>query len=134
MSGTKALLDSDAIIYATKQIIDTEKLLSEHEEHYASIVTFIEVYSYEFPNDEERQIADQIFNNIDIIPLDQLIAEQAIAYRTNPSKKIKLPDSVILATARILGADIITNNLTDFANVDPSVRLIDISAYRIEAT
>ncbi len=131
MSGTKALLDSNAIIYSTKQIIDAERLLSEHDEYYASIITFIEVYSYEFPNEAEKKIADEIFENLEIVVLDNYIAEQAIIYRKNPLKKIKLPDAVILAAAKILGADLITNNRKDFENVDPTVTLSEIERFKL---
>jgi predicted nucleic acid-binding protein len=133
MNGTRALLDSDAIIYASKQIVDAEKLSSEHDEYYASIITFTEVYSSGFPNDAEKAISDEIFENLEIVALDRSIAEQSITYRKNPTKKIKLPDAVILATAKILGAGLITNNSEDFEKIDPSVDLVDITAYKVEA-
>lgn len=133
MSGTKALLDSNAIIYATKRIIDAERLLSEHDSYFVSIISFIEVYGYGFPNAAEKAIADEIFKNLEIVNLDNSIAQQSIIYRKNPTKKIKLPDAVILATARILHADLVTNNQADFEKVDPSVNLISIDAYKDES-
>lgn len=126
-------MDSNAIIYATKRIIDAERLLSEHDKYFVSIISFIEVYSYEFPNAVEKEIADEIFKNLEIVDLDNLIAQQSITYRKNPAKKIKLPDAVILATAQNLGAVLITNNQADFEKVDPSVNLINIEAFKIES-
>ena len=40
MNGNKAVLDGNAIIFASKQNIDTEKLLSEYDEFFVSIVTY----------------------------------------------------------------------------------------------
>ncbi len=131
MSGTRALLDSDAIIYASKRIVDAESLLSEYDQYFASIISFIEVFSYEFPDEAEKGIANEIFENLEIIALDNSVAEQSIIYRKNSSKKIKLPDAVILATAKILGATLITNNTADFETVDASVILVDISTYKV---
>lgn len=111
--------------------LSTPNAFWSSDDYYASIVTFIEVYSYEFPNDAEKGIADEIFKNLEIVTLDTSIAQRAIAYRNNPAKKIKLPDAVILATAQILGADLITNNRSDFEKVDPSVIVINIDAYKI---
>ena len=133
MSGTRALLDSNAIIYATKRIIDAGKLLSEYDIYFVSISSFIEVYCYEFPDATEKEIADEIFRNLEIIDLDNSIAQRSIVYRKNPIKKIKLPDAVILATAQSLGAALITNNQADFEKVDSSVNLISIDAFKVES-
>ena len=133
MNGTRALLDSNAIIYATKRIIDAGKLLSEYDGYFVSIISFIEVYSYEFADSTEKEIADEIFKNLEIVDLDNSIAQQSIVYRKNPAKKIKLPDAVILATAHNLGAVLITNNRSDFEKVDPPVNLVNIDAFKVES-
>lgn len=133
MNGNRALLDSNAIIYATKRVIDAERLLSEHDNYFVSIISFIEVYSFAFPNAAEKDIADEIFKNLEIVDLDNTIAEQAIIYRKSLTKKIKLADAVILATAQFLGAALITNNQSDFEKVDPSVSLIGIDAFKAES-
>lgn len=132
MSGNRALLDSNTIIYASKGLIDADKLLSENEFYYASIISLIEVYSHEFQYAVERTIIDEILASIEIADVDRAIADQAIIYRKNKNKKIKLPDAVILATAKILGAELITNNVTDFRGVDTSVELVGIDELRIK--
>lgn len=44
-------------------------------------------------------------------------------YRSH--SKIKLPDAIILATAKKMKADLKTANVDDFKNVDKSVKLIN---------
>jgi predicted nucleic acid-binding protein len=48
MSGTKAVLDSNVIIFASKQKIDIAHVFSSYDEFYVSIITYMEVYSYDF--------------------------------------------------------------------------------------
>ncbi|MGI8669688.1 MAG: hypothetical protein ACR2J3_07545 [Aridibacter sp.] len=43
MSGTKAVLDSNVIIFGTRGKIDVEDLLSRYDEFFASIITYAEV-------------------------------------------------------------------------------------------
>lgn len=131
MSGTKSVLDSNAIIYASQGVIDAEKLLAEKDRYYASIISYIEVYAFDFVGSDEKEIIDEIMGNLEIIELTNEIAEQAIVYRKNTRKKIKLPDAVILATAKSLAADLITENIDDFQNIDASVKVINLDDFRI---
>ena len=131
MSGNKAVLDSNTIIYASKGLIDADKLLSENEFYFASIISLIEVYSHKFEDTVEKTIIDEILASIEIADVDRAIADQAIIYRKNKNKKIKLPDAVILATAKVLGAELITNNLSDFSGVDTSLSVAGIDHLRI---
>lgn len=131
MSGTKALLDSNVIIYASKGIVDAEKLVSDKDNYFASIITYIEVYAYEFTDIAEKDAIDEIFDSLVIVDLDKAIAEQTIEYRKNSAKKIRLPDAAILATAKTIGADLITSNMSDFENIDPSISLVDIESYKV---
>ncbi|MGH9949256.1 MAG: SixA phosphatase family protein [Pyrinomonadaceae bacterium] len=48
MSGNKAVLDSNAIINASKGIIDAEKMLGVRGGYFAPIITFIEVRDMKF--------------------------------------------------------------------------------------
>jgi len=130
MSGTKALLDSNAIIYASKGIIDAERMLSLSETYYISIITFIEIYSFDSLTEMERSIINEILDGLDIVEVNAEIAEQAVLYRKNRSKKIKLPDAVILATSKVMQADLFTANVRDFQNVDPSVNVCDLEQFR----
>lgn len=51
------------------------------------------------------------------------ISDIVITYRVK--SKIKLPDAIILATCKILSADLTSVNSDDFKNVDKSVRIIN---------
>jgi predicted nucleic acid-binding protein len=131
MSGTKAILDSNVIIFATKGIIDVDDLLSKYYKFYTSVISFIEVYAFDFQNSVEKDVADEIFANLEIIDVNQEIADQAIIYRKNKLKKIKLPDAIILASAKYANAELLTDDWDDFQNIDSTVNVRNIDGFKI---
>ena len=131
MNGNKSALDSNLIILASKQQIDTEKLLSLYDEFYISIVTYMEVYAYDFQNRAEKDLIDEFFANLEIVEVNRAIADQAVIYRKNKIKRIKLPDAIILATAKYLYADLLSDDWDDFQGIDNSVNVLKLDPLKI---
>jgi predicted nucleic acid-binding protein len=130
MNGNKAILDTNVIIFISKQQIDIDTLLSLYDEFYVSIVTYMEVYGFEFENEKERILIDEIFDIIEIVDVNMPIAEKVIEYKTSKGKKIKLPDAIILATANFINADLLSDDWDDFINIDNSVKVLNINELR----
>ncbi len=126
MSGNKVVLDTNIIILASKQKIDTTVLLEKYDHFYVSIITYMEVYGYDFEDSREKEFIDELFEGLEILEINKPIAEQVILYRKRKSKKIKLPDAIILATAKFLNADLITADWDDFQGVDEQVNISSI--------
>ncbi len=131
MNGNKSALDSNLIILASRQQIDTEKLLSLYDEFYVSIVTYMEVYAYDFQNQDEKDLIDELFANLEIVEVSRAVADQAIIYRKNKIKRIKLPDAIILATAKYLNADFLSDDWDDFQGIDNSVNVLNLDSLKI---
>ena len=131
MNGNKAILDSNLLIFLSKEMIDRKKLYSKYDEFCVSIITYMEVYAFEFPNKNEKDSLDRTFANLEIIEINREIADQAIIYRKNKSKKIKLPDAIILASAKYADANLLTDDWDDFQNIDASVSVKDIDDLKI---
>jgi predicted nucleic acid-binding protein len=53
------------------------------------------------------------------VELNEAIAEEAVQVRN--SKRLKLPDAIILATARVHGCQLVTRNSKDFDSSWPEV-------------
>ncbi len=123
MSGNKGLLDSNVIIDASKGIISAQDIVNEYDYLYASIISYVETQSYNFADSEEKELVMQILNSVEIVNLNKEIADIAIYYRKQ--KKIKLPDALILATTKHLQADLLTSDVSDFQNIDKSVKIIE---------
>ena len=131
MNGNKAVLDSNFLIFVSKGLIDREKLRSAYDNLYVSIVTYIEVYAYHFVDETQKQSIDKVFDYLEIIEINFDVADQTIIYRKNKTKKIKLPDAAILATAKITNADLITDNHRDFQDIDSSVNVLDLDQFKV---
>ena len=128
MSGNKVVLDTNIIILASKQKIDTTVLLEKYDHFYVSIITYMEVYGYDFEDSREKEFIDELFEGLEILEINKPIAEQVILYRKRKTKKIKLPDAIILATAKFLNADLITEDWDDFEGVDEQVNISNTRA------
>jgi len=126
MSGIKALLDTNTIIFASQKKIDAEKLLERYDHFYVSIISYMEAYGYNFEDEEEKELIDALFNSLELVEINKEIAEQVIVYRKNKVKKIKLPDAILLATAKYLSADLITDDWDDFKGIDETVNVVPI--------
>jgi predicted nucleic acid-binding protein len=126
MSGNRALLDSNIIILASKEKIDLEKLFENYDTFFVSIITYMEVLGYENITETEKLIIDNFFSNIEIIEVGKEIAKIVIDYKNKSSKKIKLPDAIILATAKFVSGDLVTRNVSDFIDIDNSISIKEI--------
>jgi len=119
MIGNKAILDSNVIIDAVRNLIDIERSIFQFRHIYISLITYIEVLGYNFKDENEKLMTSQILGMFEIINPDVEIADLTISYRK--MKKIKVPDAIILATARKLNAILLTSNIADFKNIDADV-------------
>ncbi len=131
MNGNKAVLDSNLIIFFSKGKIDLAKLRSRYDKFYVSVITYMEVYAYEFIIQTEKDLIDEFFDSVEVTDIDKEIADQAIIYRKNKPKKIKLPDAIILATAKRANADLLTDDWKDFLNIDSSVSVLNLNDLKI---
>jgi predicted nucleic acid-binding protein len=123
MSGNSAVLDSNVIIDDSKGIISINKIFDDYDYLYISIISYVEILGFNFTNNKERTKIENILNNIPIVYLDLKIANIAINYKKK--NKIKLADSLILATARSVNADLFTRNIKDFINIDKAIKIIE---------
>ncbi len=131
MNGNKAILDSNLLIFLSKEMIDRKKLYSRYDEFCVSIITYMEVYAFDFPDKNEKDSLDRTFASLEIIEINQEIADQAIIYRKNKSKNIKLPDAIILASAKYANAELLTDDWDDFQNIDSTVNVVNLDDLKI---
>lgn len=84
----------------------------------------MEVYAYEFTVQTEKDLINEFFDSLEIVEINKEIADQAIIYRK--TKKIKLSDAIILASAKFINADLLSDDYDDFQSVDSTITVIDI--------
>lgn len=124
MNGS-LLLDTNALIYLSKGKTEILDILKKYSNIYISVITKMEVLGFHFENDIQRKTIEKIVNTFELIHTNNEITDLTIIYRKN--KKIKIPDAIILATAKYKNAHLLTANYKDFKNLDKAVKIIQFS-------
>ena len=102
------LLDSNIIIYLSKRKLSVADVFSLDATYAVSIVTYMEIFSYVFADKAEEKFLRDIFSALKIIDLNREIAEHVTVIRKQ--RKLKLPDSIIVATAIAEDAMLLTGD------------------------
>ena len=127
MNGNKVVLDTNILIFISKQQINIDELLSSYDEFYVSIVTYMEVYGFEFENEGEKALIDDFFELVEIVEVNMQIAAKVVEYKKEKRRKIKLPDALILATANFMEADLLSDDWDDFMYIDDNIKVLNIN-------
>ena len=107
MSGNKFLLDTNAILY----ILGGDEALStllHNERLYISVITEMELLSYRNITVRERQQIKNFLSDFVIVNITDAIKDQTIEIKKN--SHLKLPDSIIAATAIVLDISFVTSD------------------------
>jgi len=116
MSGNNLILDSNILIYLSKGHKGIFEIIEKYSNIYISVITKMKVLGFPFKNEKERLFIEKIITSFEIIHTNDEIADITINYRKK--KKIKIPDAIILATAKVKKANILTVNSSDFKGID----------------
>ena len=114
MNGNKLFLDTNIILY----LLNGSKTLAEllnGKQFYISVITELELLSYKYITAKEEQVINDFISECKIITINNAIKKETIKIRKNYS--IKLPDSIIIATASYLDLPLITSD-KGFKKVD----------------
>lgn len=100
------LLDTNIVLYLLGNKLEESV---PDGNYYISVITEIELLSYPSLNDSSEKNIRNLLKELIIVDLDKQIKEEAIKLRRTHS--LKLPDAIIVATAHIIKAEILTNDL-----------------------
>ncbi len=115
---TLRVLDSTVVIDYLNGIRPALEVLAEQDEPVISSITWIEVVAgLRTPTDE--QVGRALLSTLAVEPLSEPIAELTVLIRR--ATRLKLPDAIILATAKHLDCPLVTRNTKDFDPADPNV-------------
>lgn len=109
------IFDSDILINYSKDELNLDIYFDNYGKIFISVITYMEVFGYEFKNKNEENLLKEIIENIDIININEDIINKVIEVRKK--FKVKLPDAIIFATATYLNADLITRNEDYFSRL-----------------
>jgi predicted nucleic acid-binding protein len=105
MSGDEIFLDTNACIY----FLNGDEVLADFlqgQRIYISIITEIELFAFHGNNDASIEILNDFIDSITVLDIDKEIKTLTIQLRK--TYKLKIPDTIIAASALALSLPIIT--------------------------
>lgn len=112
-------LDTNAILYYLKDDAKAVSLLRgifvDDAPVYISAITELELFAFSRISTQEQRLLEEVLKTVSVIPVDSHIARLASFIRRE--YRLKVPDSVIAATAMFTGSALVTRNTRDFKKV-----------------
>jgi predicted nucleic acid-binding protein len=119
MGPIAALFDSNILIDWLNGHPAAAAEISLYEDAAISLVTWMEVMAGAPVGKDDQTRA--FLQRLQTLRVDEAVAEEAVRLRRD--FKIKLPDAIIWATARVQARILVTRNTKDFPAEDPGVRV-----------
>jgi predicted nucleic acid-binding protein len=114
-----AVFDTNVVIDSLNGIAEADEEYKRYDRVLISRITWMELLVGE--KGDDSQLRDYLETHFEIIPLELSVAENAIQLRR--AHRIRLPDAIIWATAKVCEAVLVTRNTKDF---DPKIEGIRI--------
>ena len=115
----KALFDTNILIDYLRGIPAARVELQRYQDKSVSIISWMEVLAGA-PSAAERGTRD-FLDGFTVIELDRAVAERAVTLRRQ--HRVKLPDAIVWASARVHAMLLVTRDTRDFPEDDPGVRV-----------
>jgi predicted nucleic acid-binding protein len=116
----KALFDTNVLIDYLAGIDGAREELDRHRQRLISIVTWMECLAGA-RGEAEGDVIELFLREFTIVPVTRPIAREAVDIRR--TRRIRLPDAIIWASARAESALLVTRNTKDFPAEAPGVRI-----------
>ncbi|HXT71005.1 MAG TPA: type II toxin-antitoxin system VapC family toxin [Vicinamibacterales bacterium] len=116
----KALFDTNILIDYLNGVAAAESLIDKTRHRLVSVVTWMEVLAGARTSDEE-DVIEMFLRDFRLVEISRPIARAAVALRK--TRRLRLPDAIILATSQHESALLVTRNTKDFPSGDPGVHV-----------
>lgn len=114
----KAVFDTNILIDYLQGSMQAQQELSNYTSLAISVITWMELL-VGCKSAHEEAVIKSFLNRFEVIDISLAIREKAVSIRRE--MHIKLPDAIVLASARCLEVPLVTRNIKDFP-----AHLIDI--------
>jgi hypothetical protein len=119
MGLLRALFDTNVLIDYLNGVAAAKTELARYERPAISVISWIEVLAGTKAGVESE--TRKFLAIFDRIELTQAVADRAVALRR--AARIRVPDAIILATARVENLLFVTRNTKDFPADEPGIRV-----------
>lgn len=108
MSGNRILVDTNILIYFLKGRPELDEVFGSFLP-VISIITELELLSFHNLDEDEEQIIRDLIDSCEVLQISGQIKEAAIRIRR--STKLRLPDSMVAASAKIENIPLVTADI-----------------------
>ena len=115
----KAVFDSNILIDYLNGVPQSAETIGQYVPALISRVTWMEVMAGCLATPHER-VVRAFLGGFHLAELDEAVTEEAVRLRAQ--HRLRLPDAIILATARVHGCLLLTRNTRDFDPAWPEIR------------
>jgi len=116
----RALIDSNILIDFLEGNEAASDELDKYDNATISRITWIEVF-VGARSEAEARLREKLLAEFAVVELDARIARAAVQLRRE--MRLKLPDAIILASARVNQFLLVTRNHRDFSRKEPDIRI-----------
>jgi hypothetical protein len=106
------LLDTNIIIYAANPEYSALRELIEKQKPVVSVVSYVEALGFARIEAQEKAELKAFFREWKMLRLTRPVMKQAV--RLRQTRRMRLGDSIIAATALVHGETLVTRNVADF--------------------
>ena len=120
--GLTGFFDTNILIDFLNGVPEAQVATSLYGRRCISRITWMEVLAgvKDTPGED---IARTFLAQFDVVEMTEDVAEAALTLRRHHIPRLKLPDAIILASARMMGCRLITRNMRDFPQDSADVQV-----------
>jgi predicted nucleic acid-binding protein len=119
-SLVKAVFDTNILIDLLNGRAEANDEAGRYSSLAISRITWIEVLIGARNHEDQSQV-ERFLGYFEIIELDEPVAREAISLRQQ--HRLRLPDAIIWAAARLRDSVLVTRDFRDFPTGDPGIRV-----------
>ena len=116
----RAIIDSDVLIDYLQGLEQAKREIDRYSQLEISIISWMEIMIGAETTEEEKACRE-FLSRFTIHQLSKEVAAEAVKLRKK--FRIRLPDAIVWATARVSGYLLVTRNTKDFPLKEPGVRV-----------
>ena len=109
------ILDTNILIYLAQPGGESLQELISSAPPATSLISRVESLGFHRISADERARLDRVFAWVEVLPVTDPVAEAAILLRQ--SRRMKLGDALIAATALLYDLPLVTRNVNDFKHI-----------------
>ncbi|MCE0484205.1 MAG: type II toxin-antitoxin system VapC family toxin [Methylacidiphilales bacterium] len=116
----KAIIDTNILVDCVHGVEAAVQELARYDKLSVSRIVWIEFLTGARTTEIEAR-RRSLLSDFELFEVDEAVSRETISLRQRT--RLKLPDAIILATARVHGLLFVTRNHRDFPRHDPQVRI-----------